>query len=456
MANPWNILGLDADTANEKQVRSAYAKLLKVYRPDQDPEGFQRLRTAYDYALQWLKQRSSVEEDNEWGDDVVNVLPEEPWEKSPPVVSTPPPLPPPLPGGPPPLPPLPSSWPEGEVPVLPHKLGETPAVEQRRAPKPERNWPREWSYSLESLDRALKKKPRQLDVIAMALRALAGDVMECGIPPVALECILSDAFDTDMRLFGMSAHTAILFCLLRGGCTGFVQSAMDALVKADSQSHLPVFVQKLDDCLADALSPSTVDVFFHAAGLIALDKPFVAHSILRKLQRLLDASEYSTQLEGLQTAITRGLALRELEPVHRAFWAQRLEHPESACDWEAQPSVDALFVTVLHGSRWAGYPLVQSVVPAEVWRKAWKERWFQVVVFRLRNVLNARNLMVAGFAFLGGGMLILGGHRYTEITTPTYKPDPATQTEEYQRKYQQELELVKKYKEEKRRRTGTQ
>lgn len=451
MADPWNILGLDPDTANEKQVRSAYAKLLKVYRPDQDPEGFQRLRTAYEVALRWLQQRSSAEEENDWGNDVVDVPSQEPVEKSPPGVS----IQPPRSAGRPPLPPLPSSWAEGEVPVLPHKLGETPVIEKRRPSKPERNWPREWSYSLESLDRALQAKPRYMDVIGMALSALASDVVDFGIPPVALECILSDAFDTDMRLFGMTAPSTILFCLLRGGCTGYVQSAMDALEKTSSHAHLPVFVQKLDDCLADALSPRTVDVYFHAAGLMALHKPFIAHSILRKLQHLLDPSEYSTTLNALQTAITRGIKLRELEPVHRTFWAQRLEHPEAACDWEAQPSVDALFVAFLHGSRWEGYPLVQRVVPSEVWRKAWKERWFQVVAFRLRKVFNLRNVTVAAFAILGGGMLIFGGHRYTEIT-PSYKPDPATQTEEYQRKYQLELELVKKYKEEKWKRTGTQ
>ncbi|MDB6004391.1 MAG: hypothetical protein JWR15_1378, partial [Prosthecobacter sp.] len=142
MDNPWSILGLEPDTANEKQVRSAYARLLKVYRPDQDPEGFQRLRTAYELALQWLQQRSPPD-DNDWADDVVDVLPQEPSVEAPPAVSTSPHA----------LPPLPSSWAEGKVPVLPHKLGEEPVTDQSRHSKPERNWPRQWSYSLESLDR---------------------------------------------------------------------------------------------------------------------------------------------------------------------------------------------------------------------------------------------------------------------------------------------------------------
>lgn len=441
-ADLWSILGLSPDTADEKQVRSAYARLLKVHRPDQDPEGFQRLRMAYEQALKWLQQRS-LPDDDDWADHVVDVSSQEPSVEVPSAVST----------SPLPLAPLPSSWAEGQVPVLPHKLGEEPVIEPRKQSKPERNWPRQWSYSLESLDRALERWPRSLDVISQALSALASDVVECGIPPVALECILSDAFDMEMKLFGMSAPATILFCLLRGGCVGFVQSAMDVLEKAGKQVHLEMFVQKLDDCLADALSPITVDFFFRAAGMVALHKPFIAHSMMRKMQRLIDVSEYSMKINSLQTAITRGLALRDLEPVHRSFWAQRLDHPESACDWEAEPSADALFVALLHGSKWAGYPLVQRVVPAEVWRKAWKERRFQVVLFRLRKVVNSRNLTVAAFSILGAGMLMFGGRRYTEIT-PAYKPDPATKTEDYQRKYQRELELLKQYKEEKKRRTG--
>lgn len=47
---PWNVLGLDGP-CDSRSVRRRYAALAKVHRPDSDPEGFQRLRAAYEVAL---------------------------------------------------------------------------------------------------------------------------------------------------------------------------------------------------------------------------------------------------------------------------------------------------------------------------------------------------------------------------------------------------------------------
>ncbi|MGE8363000.1 hypothetical protein [Pseudomonas sp.] len=58
--NPWELFGLDADT-DTRSVKRRYAQLLKQYRPDEDPEGFQRLREAYEYALAWVDREVQVE-----------------------------------------------------------------------------------------------------------------------------------------------------------------------------------------------------------------------------------------------------------------------------------------------------------------------------------------------------------------------------------------------------------
>lgn len=51
----WNVLGLTPD-ADSRAIKRQYAVLLKKTRPDDDPEGFQRLREAYEAALAWNEQ----------------------------------------------------------------------------------------------------------------------------------------------------------------------------------------------------------------------------------------------------------------------------------------------------------------------------------------------------------------------------------------------------------------
>jgi hypothetical protein len=53
------ILGVDPG-ADERTIKRAYAKLIKVQRPDVDPAGFQRLTDAFESALRSLQARSSL------------------------------------------------------------------------------------------------------------------------------------------------------------------------------------------------------------------------------------------------------------------------------------------------------------------------------------------------------------------------------------------------------------
>ena len=57
--NIWEILGVDM--ADELAViRSAYARKLKVCHPEDDPDGFQRLREAYEQAIKYTKIRAQI------------------------------------------------------------------------------------------------------------------------------------------------------------------------------------------------------------------------------------------------------------------------------------------------------------------------------------------------------------------------------------------------------------
>lgn len=59
--NCWTILGLRAD-ADERAIKRSYAALLKVHRPDEDLDAFQRLRGAYEQALSIARRRAEDDE----------------------------------------------------------------------------------------------------------------------------------------------------------------------------------------------------------------------------------------------------------------------------------------------------------------------------------------------------------------------------------------------------------
>lgn len=52
MTTIWDVLGIQP-TDDEREIRRAYARELKLRRPDQDPQGFQELREAFDSAKRY-------------------------------------------------------------------------------------------------------------------------------------------------------------------------------------------------------------------------------------------------------------------------------------------------------------------------------------------------------------------------------------------------------------------
>lgn len=54
MSNPWYFDYLQIEpTSDQRQIKKAYARLLKTFDPEQDPKRFEQLREAYEYALAW-------------------------------------------------------------------------------------------------------------------------------------------------------------------------------------------------------------------------------------------------------------------------------------------------------------------------------------------------------------------------------------------------------------------
>lgn len=57
--NPWEILGIEP-TSDKKTIKRAYAKLLKQYHPEENPEKFKQIQAAYQQCLHSDQEIESV------------------------------------------------------------------------------------------------------------------------------------------------------------------------------------------------------------------------------------------------------------------------------------------------------------------------------------------------------------------------------------------------------------
>ncbi len=62
----WDQLGI-AQTKDQKAIKAAYRQKLKTVHPEEDPEGFQRLRTAYEQALEAAKETDAPQDNTPLG-----------------------------------------------------------------------------------------------------------------------------------------------------------------------------------------------------------------------------------------------------------------------------------------------------------------------------------------------------------------------------------------------------
>lgn len=64
MATIWDVLGIEP-TTDESEIRRAYARELKLRRPDKDPKGFQALREAFDSAKRYASSAVILNDEDE-------------------------------------------------------------------------------------------------------------------------------------------------------------------------------------------------------------------------------------------------------------------------------------------------------------------------------------------------------------------------------------------------------
>ena len=82
-SDPFSILGIERKGAEERDVKRAYAKKLKVTRPEDDPQGFMELRVAMEAAIRQIRWSQYDDLDDESHDDQAEPAGEEQVPTSP-------------------------------------------------------------------------------------------------------------------------------------------------------------------------------------------------------------------------------------------------------------------------------------------------------------------------------------------------------------------------------------
>lgn len=59
MENPYIVLGVDKN-ASVEDIKKAYFRLIRIHTPEKDPEGFKRIRLAYE-AIRDIDERSKTD-----------------------------------------------------------------------------------------------------------------------------------------------------------------------------------------------------------------------------------------------------------------------------------------------------------------------------------------------------------------------------------------------------------
>lgn len=410
MSDAWEILGLDPATADEKQVRSAYARLLKLNRPDQNPEGFQQLRHAYEYALQWLRHRNA---------------PADPEDEQAPLENDAAPA-------------------HSALPSRP-ALGPAPAESFPDLRGLDIDWPREWTYSLEAVKSALQKVEKHGPAHAEthlrpALSALAFDARDQGIQPAILVVMIETLFADRFHLFASAVPELLLLHLIHGGANAMVRKVLDHYGSPGTSPRMAALATSLVGLHAEWVDETNADIAFRIASSIAFHRPSLAQQFKQKLAQQLDPAAHAAEFEHLFVLICRGLMYQDMPAGLRCFWSERMAPDAPVCNWDSKFARYALTDAVRRGPNWSGFQTTRALVPPAVWEAVWRHRHWHRFTGTLGTA--ARNLgrLPEGSAIALIVVLILGLQHCSSKQTPRIYTPP---TPHYKKENRSSDELQK-------------
>lgn len=322
MEDPWQILVLDRHTATERDVKAAYARLLKVHRPDKDPEGFRRVRVAYEQALNGIRKSSDRGEEGietrRGYSDAREWLPKD------------------LPG-----------------PRMP-----------KRADQPVSAG---WNAALRRLQEAIDGDGRR-ETIQSAWQAFVRQSRVDRMPMHQEAATVWAVFDKDAAQFADFATVSWLVRCMEQGLAEIPSAVIAHWDATGNTVRLVALAEELVMEMRQVPWEDSLDVIQQLVRAVVYWDALLARDVVDLVCELIPDVEAKRLRAELKDDLARGRMFQEVPEAHKLFWRQVMSMPNAAeeADWNGRAAQAALaWVRENRGTSWDGYEVIRALVPGK-------------------------------------------------------------------------------------------
>ena len=311
-SSPWTLLGLDPATATPRDLQRAYARLLKIHRPDEDPEAFQRLHQAYQTAKARLENapRSPSAPDRPTAPLTIRLSP----------VAEP-------------------RLPEQPVPVsTPPLHQEQPIPSYRAAPLPADILPPAFLEALSQFDQALASNtPTTTEA---ATDALFESNLRYPETTQFLDTALAQRFERSPGAIADALHAAYLVRLLEHGCSRLAESVIERLHETNQVAELRKIASEVSEKRARLANPAAAQCLMQLGIHLATTHIYTAEWLANTAYPHLSPTQQKRLEPRFNHQARFGHAFRTLSDEDRQRWRSIIQDPAFAesTDWQTKPN----------------------------------------------------------------------------------------------------------------------
>lgn len=325
MNDPWQILILDRHTATEKDVKAAYARLLKQHRPDSDPEGFRRVREAYETALDWLRHRAS------------QVLPEVSYV---------------------------------EAPMDGDGAKESAAQDRNRPDPPvvfeDFPLPEEAQEALNEVD--LAARSGNTEQIEAALMTFHNRCEAAGVSGMSRATALERALQGQVNAMASAVTDSFLIRMAEQGQMHLPHLVVSAWQDADDRERMVQFSRALLEHTRPLGTPEGAVLLARMGVLTGLEQPEMASALANAAYPHLPVDARNHLMAQLEQEAALGKIFAEVSPSMKPFWFKRMREGVDGFDWNSAEARNAIN-NIVERNRyvWEGWGIVRQLMPEKTW-----------------------------------------------------------------------------------------